>query len=110
MCIECVLVTAEITSKKHHSLSPLPPSPSLRPGELMTTAGWIRKQVVSHPDYRQDSVVSDRMTLDLMQLMKGVTEGSIPCPNLLGTLSSKAPKTYTVLESVECPSTSNLNE
>lgn len=79
-------------------------------GELMTTAGWIRKQVVSHPDYRQDSVVSDRMTLDLMQLMKGVTEGSIPCPNLLGTLSSKAPKTYTVLESVECPSTSNLNE
>lgn len=77
-------------------------------GELMTTAGWIRKQVLAHPDYRQDSVVNDRVTYDLMQLMKGVTEGRIPCPDLHGqSLSSKTPMTYTVLE---CPSGSNLDE
>ncbi len=42
-----------------------------------------------------------------MQTMKGVTEGTLPCPDLLGSLTSKAPKTYTVLE---CPSNPNLNE
>lgn len=71
----------------------------------MTTAGWIRKQVLTHPDYKQDSVVSDKVTYDLMQLMKGVSEGTVPCPDLTGALSSKTPKTYTELE---CPSSSNL--
>ena len=69
----------------------------------MTTAGWIRKQVLSHPDYKQDSVVSDKITSDLILAMKEVTESSV-CPDLLGSLSSKAPTTYTVLE---CPSNTN---
>lgn len=64
----------------------------------MTTARWIREQVLSHPSYKHDSVVSDEITYDLVQLMRGVTEGTVPCPDLLGTLSSKAPKTYTVLD------------
>lgn len=69
-------------------------------GELMTTASWIRKQVQSHPDYKHNSVVSDKVTYDLVQLMDGVTEGTVPCPDLVGSLSSKAPKTYSVLD---CP-------
>ena len=73
----------------------------------MTTAGWIRKQVLANPDYKQDSIVNDKVTFDLIQLMRGVTDGTVPCPDLLGSLVSKAPKTYTVLE---CPSSSNLNE
>ena len=73
----------------------------------MTTAGWIRKQVLSHPDYKQDSVVTDKMTADLIQLMKEVTEGTVPCPDLFGTLSSKTPKAYTVLE---CPSSPSLKK
>ena len=72
----------------------------------MTTAGWVRKQVLTHPDYKQDSVVNDKVTFDLIQRMKEVTEGSVPCPDLLGSLASKAPKTYTVLECT--PSNPNL--
>jgi len=36
-------------------------------GELMTPATWIRKFVHNHPDYKKDSVVSDRIATDLMQ-------------------------------------------
>ena len=89
------------------SLPSLPPSPPYySTGELMTTAGWVRKQVLTHPDYKQDSVVNDKVTFDLIQRMKEVTEGSVPCPDLLGSLASKAPKTYTVLECT--PSNPNL--
>ncbi len=66
----------------------------------MTTAGWIRKQVLSHPDYKQDSVVNEKMTYDLIKLMRDVTEGVVPCPELIGSLASKAPQKYTVLD---CP-------
>ena len=35
-------------------------------GELKTTASWLREQVLAHPDYRRDSVISDGMCHDLM--------------------------------------------
>ena len=69
----------------------------------MTAASWIRKQILTHPDYKQDSVVSNKVNYDLIQLMKGVSEGTVPCPELIGSLASKTPKTYTELD---CPSTS----
>lgn len=69
----------------------------------MTAAGWMRKQILAHPDYKQDSIVSDKVNYDLMLLMKKVSEGTVPCPDLIGSLSSKTPKTYTALE---CPQTS----
>ena len=72
----------------------------------MTTAGWIRKQVLSHPHYKHDSVINDKVTYDLIQLLKDVTEGEVSCPELLGTFTSKTPKTYTVLE---CPPGSCAN-
>ena len=73
----------------------------------MTTASWIRKQVLTHPNYKQDSVVNDKVTFDLIQCMREVTEETVPCPDLLGSLSSKAPKTYTVLECASNPSLEN---
>ncbi|KAK0086916.1 hypothetical protein PV325_002163 [Microctonus aethiopoides] len=36
-------------------------------GKLMTDAAWIRKQVTSHPEYKKDSIVSDRNNYDLVK-------------------------------------------
>lgn len=32
----------------------------------MTTAAWLRHFVRSHPDYRMDSVVTDKIAYDLV--------------------------------------------
>jgi len=73
----------------------LPPSlfpSSLYPfsyaGELKTTARWIRDFVTAHPDYKQDSFVSDKVTYDLIAKIKEVAEGTISCPELAGPLNS----------------------
>ena len=72
-------------------------SPSLFPsslhpfsyvGELKTTARWIRDFVTAHPDYKQDSFVSDKVTYDLIAKIKEVAEGTISCPELAGPLDS----------------------
>jgi len=67
-------------------------------GDLLTTASWMRQQVLQHPEYRQDSVVSESITHDLLLAMKGVSDGSLAAPELLGSLTSKTPSKYTVLE------------
>ena len=36
-------------------------------GQLMTTAEWMRNFVTSHPDYKEDSVVTQRIAYDLME-------------------------------------------
>ncbi|XP_067014301.2 glutamate--cysteine ligase isoform X1 [Anabrus simplex] len=59
-------------------------------GDLQTTATWIRQFVRSHPDYKFDSVVSERINYDLLKQIQGIQCGEIPCPELLGTsLQSK---------------------
>ena len=35
-------------------------------GELKTTARWIRDVVTAHPEYKQDSVVSEGIAYDLL--------------------------------------------
>ena len=52
----------------------------------MTTAAWIRKFVASHPDYKQDSVVSDKVTYDLISKIKLLSEGTETCAELQGPL------------------------
>ncbi|XP_063224221.1 glutamate--cysteine ligase [Bacillus rossius redtenbacheri] len=54
-------------------------------GELLTTAGWVRDFVRAHPDYRQDSVVSERINYDLLWRIHGIQTGEVQCPELLGT-------------------------
>lgn len=66
----------------------------------MTTAGWIRKFVNNHPDYKQDSVVSDKIAYDLYKQMKGISDGDIRCPELTGDLVSRVPEKYKV---IDCP-------
>ena len=35
-------------------------------GGLKTTARWIRDQVATHPEYKQDSVISEGLAYDLL--------------------------------------------
>ncbi|XP_050027889.1 glutamate--cysteine ligase catalytic subunit [Dermacentor andersoni] len=58
-------------------------------GELLTTASWIRKFITTHPEYKQDSVVSERINYDLLLLMSKIQDGSVGCPELFGTSTSK---------------------
>ncbi|XP_055644296.1 glutamate--cysteine ligase [Toxorhynchites rutilus septentrionalis] len=53
-------------------------------GELLTTASWIRKEITGHQDYRQDSVVSERICYDLLRKAKDIQDGVRSCPELLG--------------------------
>ncbi len=64
----------------------------------MTTASWTRRFVSSHPDYKQDSVVSEKITYDLHKEMKMISNGEKPCPEVSGNLVSKSPDTYKVLD------------
>ena len=87
-------------NSKHYLIKPgnvLPCNllPSLLPaGELMTTAAWVRQFLTSHPTYKQDSVVNEEMTFDLIKRMQEISEGVAPCPELTGKLASKTPDTY----------------
>ncbi|XP_049773639.1 glutamate--cysteine ligase catalytic subunit [Schistocerca cancellata] len=54
-------------------------------GELLTTAAWMRKFVRTHPDYKFDSVVSEKINYDLLKTLNGIQRGEISCPELLGT-------------------------
>ncbi len=63
-------------------------------GELLTNAAWIRKFVHSHPDYHYDSIVSEKVTYDLVRRLKDISEDVVPCPELLGTLVSQRSSFY----------------
>nr|ACC86274.1 glutamate-cysteine ligase catalytic subunit [Exaiptasia diaphana] len=58
-------------------------------GELMTTARWMREFVHKHPDYKQDSVVSDLICYDLMNTCNKIANGEMECRELLGDYISK---------------------
>ena len=53
-------------------------------GELPTTANWIRQFVHTHPDYKQDSIVGEKIIYDLITKIKAISEGKAPCDDLRG--------------------------
>ena len=53
-------------------------------GELLTPATYLRRFVMTHPDYRQDSVVSPAIAHDLLVRCQQIGEGSVRCHELLG--------------------------
>ncbi|XP_055384819.1 glutamate--cysteine ligase [Condylostylus longicornis] len=53
-------------------------------GELLTTATWIRKEILNHSDYKGDSVVTELINYDLLKKAKDIQEGRIVVPELLG--------------------------
>ncbi|CAG0895094.1 unnamed protein product [Cyprideis torosa] len=44
-------------------------------GRTLTTASWMRKQVLEHPEYQRDSVVSDSIAYDLIEKCHAVSTG-----------------------------------
>ena len=55
-------------------------------GELLTPATWMRQLVLDHPAYQRDSIISPEIAHDLMAAAKGIGEGSLRCPEILGDI------------------------
>jgi hypothetical protein len=51
-------------------------------GTLLTNASWVRQFVLSHPSYKQDSVVSDEIQYDLVWKMEEISNGHERCPTI----------------------------
>ncbi|XP_077468568.1 glutamate--cysteine ligase catalytic subunit isoform X2 [Stigmatopora argus] len=58
-------------------------------GELMTMAKWMREFVAKHPEYKQDSVISDKINYDLFVKCDGIAKGAEQCPELIGNPVNK---------------------
>ena len=58
-------------------------------GELMTNAKWIRRFVTNHPDYKQDSVISETINYDLITKIMRITRGEEKVPELIGERRAK---------------------
>ncbi|XP_019393077.1 PREDICTED: glutamate--cysteine ligase catalytic subunit isoform X1 [Crocodylus porosus] len=53
-------------------------------GELMTVARWMREFVANHPNYKQDSVITDEINYSLIWKCNQIAQGQTECPELLG--------------------------
>jgi len=53
--------------------------------QMMTNARFIRNFVQSHPEYQKDSVISERMSYDLLTLIDRIEKGEIPLCDALST-------------------------
>ncbi|XP_058932910.1 glutamate--cysteine ligase catalytic subunit isoform X1 [Kogia breviceps] len=53
-------------------------------GELMTVARWMREFIANHPDYKQDSVITDEMNYSLLLKCNQIANELCECPELLG--------------------------
>jgi len=56
-------------------------------GELITPATWMRNFVQAHPEYKQDSVVSQGVAYDLLVACSDIGRGKRPCPELYGDMT-----------------------
>lgn len=52
-------------------------------GDLLTLAALIRKLVREHPDYKHDSVVSERINYDLIWRLHQISTGDMECSEFL---------------------------
>lgn len=61
-------------------------------GRLLTTAAWLRKYVSLHPLYKHDSVISQELCYDIVEICDRIGSGDIEAPQLLGETSKATPK------------------
>lgn len=54
-------------------------------GELMTVARWMREFIANHPDYKQDSIITDEMNYSLILKCNQIANELCECPELLGS-------------------------
>ncbi|PKI84318.1 glutamate--cysteine ligase [Malassezia vespertilionis] len=52
-------------------------------GTLMTTATWMRRFVHSHPQYKHDSVVSEKINYDMLCTLNKIERGELAVPDFL---------------------------
>lgn len=52
-------------------------------GKLMTTATWIRNYVRSHPEYKGDSVVSQKINYDMIKELDKIERGEVDAEGFL---------------------------
>ena len=52
-------------------------------GKLKTTARWMRDFVDNHPDYKHDSVVTEKINYDLLWKFTQISNGKIDVPELI---------------------------
>ena len=62
---------------------------SFIPGTLKTTARWMRDFVAEHPDYKQDSVITDKINYDLLWKCAQISNEELGVPELLPVFNSK---------------------
>eukprot|EP00996_Jenningsia_fusiforme_P002942 NODE_374_length_2338_cov_25.965924_g348_i0.p1 GENE.NODE_374_length_2338_cov_25.965924_g348_i0~~NODE_374_length_2338_cov_25.965924_g348_i0.p1 ORF type:complete len:649 (+),score=127.06 NODE_374_length_2338_cov_25.965924_g348_i0:166-1947(+) len=55
-------------------------------GELWTTAKWMRSFIQTHPQYKNDSIVSKEIAADLLQALKVIGEGTVCVSEMFGNL------------------------
>ncbi|KAH6928169.1 hypothetical protein HPB50_012359 [Hyalomma asiaticum] len=74
-------------------MSPPSLAPTLSPGGTehhdYLSQMTINEIINGKPEYKQDSVVSERINYDLLLLMSKIQDGSVGCPELFGTSTSK---------------------
>lgn len=58
-------------------------------GELMTMAKWMREFVAEHPQYKQDSIITDKINYDLFRKCDRIARGEEQCPELIGNPVNK---------------------
>ncbi|XP_045454710.1 glutamate--cysteine ligase isoform X2 [Melitaea cinxia] len=77
-------------------------------GDLHTMAAWMRDFVTSHPDYKKDSVVTEKINYDLLKTAHGIQTGSLAAPTLLGSSTTSKtnddiPNAIRRMLSKDCP-------
>lgn len=50
-------------------------------GQRITVAQWIRKFVQTHPEYKQDSVITNEIGFDLLAAVTAISDQKIIDPN-----------------------------
>lgn len=50
----------------------------------MTAARWMREFIANHPEYKQDSVITEEMNYSLLWKCNQIAQEQVECPELLG--------------------------
>ena len=50
----------------------------------MTMAKWMREFVAHHPQYKQDSIITDKINFDFIRKCDRIAKGEEKCPDLIG--------------------------
>ena len=58
-------------------------------GKLATTASWIRRFILSHPEYNRDSLVSDSIVADLTVKVDELVHGKAKDESLIPPSASQ---------------------